>query len=115
MLSYPAACPLAVGDEMVILFAIKSMPSHSAMREVIRGTWLNQKFWNFGPKIRIHSIFLMGVEDGHDVQAERDTYRDILQYDFLESHYNLTVKDIKLLEYIASGWGISSHMFQPMK
>ena len=34
----------------------------------------------------------MGVEDGHSIQNETKQYNDILQYDFIESHYNLTIK-----------------------
>ena len=62
------------------------------MRKVIRQTWLNDKYWNFQDTLKIHFIFLMGVEHGQTVTSESNQYNDILQYNFIESHYNLTVK-----------------------
>ena len=102
-LSYPKPCPKVPDGQILILFAIKSMPSHYAMREVIRQTWLNSKYWRFQNKMIFHSIFLMGQQDNISISEEIETFGDVLQYDFIESHYNLTVKDVKLLQFIQKG------------
>ena len=76
------------------------MPSHTEHRDVIRSTWLNPENWNFDPNIEIHHIFLLGVEDGVTVPESEHQYQDILQTDFMESHYNLSIKDHNFFTFI---------------
>lgn len=103
-LLYPAPCPAKSEDEILILFGIKSMPKHVGMRNAIRDTWLNPLYWNAtrnnGSKIKIHPLFLLGTQNGHSLKEEAAKHRDVLQYDFIESHYNLTVKDHNFFDYI---------------
>jgi len=76
------------------------MPSHANQRNAIRSTWLNSTYWNFDPNIEIHHIFLLGVEDGVTVSESEHQYQDILQTDFMESHYNLSIKDYNFFKFI---------------
>jgi hypothetical protein len=72
------------------------MPHRVAMRAAIRKTWLNPEFWKLPGRNRnivIHPIFLLGTQNGFQLGAEAREYQDLLQYDFIESHYNLTVKE----------------------
>ena len=79
---------------MLILFGVKSMPKHAEIRSAIRETWLSEKYWQFNSarKIQTHHIFLLGTQDSVNLDEEENLFGDILQYDFVESHYNLTVK-----------------------
>lgn len=75
------------------------MPKHVAMRDAIRQTWLNPVYWDFsnrGANVLIHPLFLLGTQRGFDLTDEARENNDILQYDFIESHYNLTVKEMNL-------------------
>jgi len=76
------------------------MASHIEQRKAIRTTWLNPKYWNVNPNIEIHHIFLLGVEDGATVSDDELKFADILQMDFMESHYNLSIKDHNLFSFI---------------
>jgi len=98
-LLYPTQCPAKTSDsDILILFGIKSMPKRAAMRDAIRNTWLNANYWKFtgNSHVIIHPIFLLGTQNGYNLTKEADENNDILQYDFIESHYNLTVKEIEL-------------------
>ena len=76
------------------------MSSHIEQRKAIRSTWLNPTYWSFDPNVEIHHIFLLGVEDGATIHEDEHQYQDILQTDFMESHYNLSIKDHNLFTFI---------------
>ncbi|CAG5098242.1 Oidioi.mRNA.OKI2018_I69.XSR.g15494.t1.cds [Oikopleura dioica] len=103
ILQRPNDCPSIPVGELLILVGIKTMPSKVALRNALRNTWLNPADWAdaySSTKIHLYPIFLLG-DDSHatNVHEEADKYGDILQYQFSESHYNLTVKDNMFFEF----------------
>ena len=80
------------------------MPSNVDLRNALRSTWLNATYWSFA-NVTIHHVFLLGVESGQDLvstHAEAAKYSDLLQADFAENHYNLTVKEHLFFNFIES-------------
>jgi len=47
-------------------------------------------------------VFLLGVDalDRYNVSLEQEEYGDLLQGDFIEGHYNLSLKDNLFLDYV---------------
>ncbi len=91
--------------EVFLLLVIKSSPVNYDRREVLRKTWAKERKHN-GAWIR--RIFISGTTDtGFEKQRlnkllefEHREYNDILQWDFDESFYNLTLKQILFLEWM---------------
>jgi len=111
----PKPCPIKTNPEnMLILFGVKSMPKHADIRSAIRETWLSEKYWQFNSarKIQTHHIFLLGTQDSVNLDEEENLFGDILQYDFVESHYNLTVKDHKFFDYIVENCPQVDYVFK---
>uniref|UniRef100_F7BK30 Hexosyltransferase n=1 Tax=Monodelphis domestica TaxID=13616 RepID=F7BK30_MONDO len=89
-----------------LLLAIKSSPKNYERREILRQTW-GQEREVHGAAIR--RLFLVGTEsDVLEAQKvnrllamEAQTYGDILQWDFQDSFFNLTLKQVLFLEWQA--------------
>ncbi|XP_014895977.1 N-acetyllactosaminide beta-1,3-N-acetylglucosaminyltransferase 2-like [Poecilia latipinna] len=95
----------------LILFAIKSTALNFRNRRVIRQTW-GRVGWVEGQRINgsdgdvgggyIRRVFLLGketpedlgVDISHLLRAESKRHRDILQWDFKDTFFNLTLKDV---------------------
>ncbi|CAI5651452.1 unnamed protein product [Oreochromis niloticus] len=95
----------------LLLFAIKTTPDNFNNRQAIRQTW-GQAGWVAGQKINgsgrdnggayVRRVFLLGKqntkEPGVDVsellKLESNFYGDILQWDFEDTFFNLTLKDV---------------------
>ncbi|XP_075707045.1 N-acetyllactosaminide beta-1,3-N-acetylglucosaminyltransferase 3 [Rhinoderma darwinii] len=94
----------AVSRNVFLLLAIKSSPGNYERRAIIRQTWGEETSYQGA---HVKRIFLSGTsknerEDRHLRQLlkiESETYGDILQWDFHDTFYNLTLK--QLLFY---GW-----------
>lgn len=98
-------------EDPLILFAIKTTLDNFNNRQAIRQTW-GQVGWVAGQKINgsgrdnggayVRRVFLLGKqntkEPGVDVSAllklESTLYGDILQWDFEDTFFNLTLKDV---------------------
>ncbi|XP_077397585.1 N-acetyllactosaminide beta-1,3-N-acetylglucosaminyltransferase 2 isoform X2 [Festucalex cinctus] len=84
------------GNATFLLFAIKSMPAHFERRQAVRNTWGREHLHDGG--LRVRTAFLLGTAspDDPDVSAlvrfEAERYGDVLQADFHESLFNLTLK-----------------------
>ena len=66
---------------------------------------LDEQYWRnvaLPKNILIHHVFLLGVDlfDRYDVSLEQDEYGDLLRADFIEGHYNLSLKDTMFLDYV---------------
>jgi hypothetical protein len=88
--------------ELLVLMGIKTMPSKVSLRSALRETWLNPADWadKYSSKIHLYPIFLLGEETSStSLDEEAATHGDLLQYQFAESHYNLTVKDNMFFEF----------------
>ncbi|XP_032366802.1 N-acetyllactosaminide beta-1,3-N-acetylglucosaminyltransferase 2 [Etheostoma spectabile] len=91
----------------LLLLAIKSTEQNFLNRQAIRQTW-GQAGWVAGPKRKgnggegggyVRRVFLLGrgsTEElgGNALQMESEQYGDILQWDFKDTFFNLTLKDV---------------------
>lgn len=98
--NHPEAC----NGEINLLMVIKSVATQHDRREVIRKTWGKEQVIKGK---RIKTLFLLG-RPSHDVEKvnhqklvefENQIYGDILQWDFLDSFFNLTLKEIHFLKW----------------
>ncbi|XP_038571508.1 N-acetyllactosaminide beta-1,3-N-acetylglucosaminyltransferase 3-like [Micropterus salmoides] len=91
--------------EVFLLLVIKSSPVNYDRREVLRKTWAKERLHN---GVWIRRIFISGTsETGFDkerlnkqLELEKREYNDILQWDFSDTFYNLTLKQILFLEWM---------------
>ncbi|XP_037553647.1 N-acetyllactosaminide beta-1,3-N-acetylglucosaminyltransferase 3-like [Nematolebias whitei] len=106
ILDLPHKCGRAHDPEDIfLLLVIKSPPKNYEHREVLRKTWAKERTHN-GKWIR--TIFITGtVGSGFEkermnklLELEHQRYNDILQWDFNESFFNLTLKQILFLEWM---------------
>lgn len=106
ILDLPDKCGGADNPEDVfLLLVIKSPPTNYERREVLRKTWAKEKLHK---GMWIRRVFLSGtLSDGlHKkrtdklLKLEHQEHKDILQWDFHESFFNLTLKQILFLEWM---------------
>ncbi|KAM8745888.1 N-acetyllactosaminide beta-1,3-N-acetylglucosaminyltransferase 3-like [Acanthopagrus schlegelii] len=91
--------------EVFLLLVIKSSPVNYDHREVLRKTWAKERLHN---GVWIRRIFISGTMDsGFEkerlnklLELEQSEYNDILQWDFSDTFYNLTLKQILFLEWM---------------
>ncbi|XP_026201211.1 N-acetyllactosaminide beta-1,3-N-acetylglucosaminyltransferase 3-like isoform X1 [Anabas testudineus] len=91
--------------DVFLLLVIKSSPVNYDRREVLRKTWAKERLEN---GVWIRRLFISGTMDsGYDkerlnklLELEQREYNDILQWDFNDSFYNLTLKQILFLEWM---------------
>ncbi|XP_054831045.1 beta-1,3-galactosyltransferase 5-like [Eublepharis macularius] len=85
---------------LVILVTL-SPESQSNTRMAIRDTWGKEK--SIADK-RIVTLFLLGItldpSNQIVITAESQKYRDIIQKDFIDSYYNLTLKTMMGIEWV---------------
>lgn len=96
--------PDKCADPVFLLLVIKSSPSNYERRELVRRTWGRER-QILGVQLR--RLFLVGT-DSKPLEArkvnrllamEAQTHGDILQWDFYDTFFNLTLKQV------AWGWG----------
>ncbi|XP_070817269.1 N-acetyllactosaminide beta-1,3-N-acetylglucosaminyltransferase 3-like [Chaetodon trifascialis] len=91
--------------EVFLLLVIKSSPGNYDRREVLRRTWAKERRHN---GVWIRRIFISGTTaSGFEkkrlnklLELEQQEYGDILQWDFSDTFYNLTLKQIVFLEWM---------------
>ncbi|XP_032408851.1 N-acetyllactosaminide beta-1,3-N-acetylglucosaminyltransferase 3-like [Xiphophorus hellerii] len=92
-------------EDVFLLLVIKSSPKNYERREALRKTWAAERSHK-GKVIR--RIFIIGTDgSGFEeeklnklVRWEHQHYNDILQWDFKDSFFNLTLKQILFLEWM---------------
>ncbi|XP_042272391.1 UDP-GlcNAc:betaGal beta-1,3-N-acetylglucosaminyltransferase 7 [Thunnus thynnus] len=100
LLNHPDKC----SGEIYLLMVIKSVATQHDRREVIRKTWGKEQVVDGK---RIKTLFLLGKPSNEAeranhqklVEYEDYIYRDILQWDFLDSFFNLTLKETHFLKW----------------
>ncbi|XP_030288446.1 N-acetyllactosaminide beta-1,3-N-acetylglucosaminyltransferase 3-like [Sparus aurata] len=106
LLDVPDKCGGAEKSAAVfLLLVIKSSPVNYDRREVLRKTWAKERLHN---GVRIRRIFISGTMDsGFEkerlnklLELEQREYNDILQWDFSDTFYNLTLKQILFMEWM---------------
>lgn len=113
LMNHPEKC---AGD-VDLLMVIKSVITQYDRREVIRQTWGKEQVIN-GKQIK--TIFLLGassnVEERENHQKlleyEDYIYGDILQWDFMDSFFNLTLKEIHFLKWFSTYCGGTRYIFK---
>ncbi|XP_044227086.1 N-acetyllactosaminide beta-1,3-N-acetylglucosaminyltransferase 3-like [Thunnus albacares] len=106
LLDVPDKCGGADESAKVfLLLVIKSSPLNYDRREVLRKTWAEERLHN---GVWIRRIFISGTT-GTGFQKQRLSkllkiehrkYNDILQWDFSDTFFNLTLKQILFLEWM---------------
>ncbi|XP_044071326.1 N-acetyllactosaminide beta-1,3-N-acetylglucosaminyltransferase 3-like [Siniperca chuatsi] len=106
LLDIPDKCGRAdESADIFLLLVIKSSPVNYERREVLRKTWAKERLHN---GVWIRRIFISGtMAAGLEkerlnklLELEQREYNDILQWDFNESFFNLTLKQILFLEWL---------------
>ncbi|XP_028928576.1 UDP-GlcNAc:betaGal beta-1,3-N-acetylglucosaminyltransferase 7 isoform X2 [Ornithorhynchus anatinus] len=103
LLNHPEKC---VG-EVYLLVVVKSIITQHDRREAIRQTWGWEREAD-GGRGAVRTLFLLGTASKAE---ERDHYQkllayedrlygDILQWDFLDSFFNLTLKEVHFLRWL---------------
>lgn len=87
----------------MLLIVVCSAPANTNARQAVRETWGSQKTV-LGERIEL--VFLMGKALEPSVQgailAESQQFNDIIQEDFTDSYYNLTLKSTLMLKLASS-------------
>ena len=91
--------------EVFLLMVIKSSPVNYERREALRKTWAQERLQN---GVQIRRVFLSGVtgsgfereRQNRLLELEHDEYNDILQWDFRDTFFNLTLKQVLFLEWM---------------
>ncbi|XP_032870296.1 N-acetyllactosaminide beta-1,3-N-acetylglucosaminyltransferase 2-like [Amblyraja radiata] len=107
------------GHGVFLLLAIKSMAGNFERRQAIRETW-GMETAAAGSGSQIRTVFLLGSADdlgqGPDLQplvnVEDQMHGDILQWDFRDSLYNLTLKDHLFLGWASARCPLARYVFK---
>ncbi|KAF7235905.1 N-acetyllactosaminide beta-1,3-N-acetylglucosaminyltransferase 3 [Varanus komodoensis] len=100
LLDVPEKCGSPkISHEVFLLLAIKSSPGNYERREVIRKTWGQERMF---AGMRIRRVFLVGEAANAQeawklsrlLKLESEENRDILQWAFQDSFFNLTLKQV---------------------
>lgn len=100
LLNHPEKC----SGDVYLLMVIKSVATQHDRREVIRKTWGKEQVIDGK---RVKTLFLLGKPSNEAeranhqklVEYEDQIYGDILQWDFLDSFFNLTLKETHFLKW----------------
>ncbi|XP_074521774.1 N-acetyllactosaminide beta-1,3-N-acetylglucosaminyltransferase 3-like [Halichoeres trimaculatus] len=94
-----------LSSDVFLLLVIKSAPSNHVHRELLRKTWANERQQN---GVWIRRVFITGTR-GSDFEKERlnkvlelehSQYKDILQWHFIDTFQNLTLKQVLFFEWM---------------
>ncbi|XP_061083919.1 N-acetyllactosaminide beta-1,3-N-acetylglucosaminyltransferase 2 [Conger conger] len=105
--SYPLLVdqPHICQDPPFLLLAVKSLAPHFDRRQAIRESWGQA---GLVANRTVVTVFLLGNTTGVDhhpdlsemLRYETSLHRDILQWDYRDSFFNLTVKDVLFLDWM---------------
>ncbi|MEQ2259005.1 hypothetical protein XENORESO_005376 [Xenotaenia resolanae] len=101
LINHPEKC---ADGEVHLLMVVKSVIEQHDRREAVRKTW-GKELTVDGKKIK--TLFLLGTPTtGKDtknlqklIEYEDQIYKDILQWDFMDTFFNLTLKEVNFLKW----------------
>lgn len=113
IINHPEKC----SGDLHLLMVIKSIISQHDRREVIRQTWGKEQVID-GKKIKI--LFLLGTSSNEVEKANHQKlleyedyiYGDILQWDFMDTFFNLTLKETHFLKWFSTYCGNVRYIFK---
>uniref|UniRef100_A0A8D0HKG8 Hexosyltransferase n=1 Tax=Sphenodon punctatus TaxID=8508 RepID=A0A8D0HKG8_SPHPU len=116
LINQPKKCHRTPGGPF-LLIAIKSVVEDFDRREIVRKTWGREGLVNGA---HVQRVFLLGIPKNKTalalwetlVQQESQTYRDILFWDFLDTFFNLTLKEIHFLSWAAEFCSTTKFIFK---
>ncbi|CDW57568.1 Galactosyl T domain containing protein [Trichuris trichiura] len=87
--------------ETFVIAIVHSHPKNFKRRSLIRKMWANNEFYK---KFKLATVFAMGEDSQNPsvqvtLQRELETYEDIIQFSFLDTYKNLTLKAISWLNW----------------
>ncbi|EPY82340.1 F59G1.4-like protein [Camelus ferus] len=104
LLNHPEKC----NGDVYLLVVVKSIITQHDRREAIRQTWGREQESAGRGRGAVRTLFLLGTASKQEERAhyqqllayEDRIYGDILQWDFLDSFFNLTLKEIHFLKWL---------------
>lgn len=101
LINHPDTC---MDGEVDLLMVVKSVIEQHDRRDAVRKTWGKEQTINGK---RIKTLFLLGSPaNGKDIrnlqkliEFEDRIYGDILQWDFMDTFFNLTLKEVNFLKW----------------
>ncbi|KAK7082290.1 UDP-GlcNAc betaGal beta-1,3-N-acetylglucosaminyltransferase 7 [Halocaridina rubra] len=97
LINDPNACR---DDDIYLLNTVTSNPSQVYHREMIRNMWGRK---DIASQLKIKTVFIVGKVPSDITQQhlmeENDKYGDIIQFDFLETRKNLTIKSLAAIHW----------------
>ncbi|XP_068174299.1 N-acetyllactosaminide beta-1,3-N-acetylglucosaminyltransferase 2 [Antennarius striatus] len=118
LINQPKKCLAGEGNgnnQTFLLFAIKSTTANFERRQALRETWGREGLYENG--LRVQIVFLLGISTLDDpnlnavLSFEARQYQDILQWDFNESFFNLTLKMNSFLQWTLENCPRVSYVF----
>lgn len=105
LIDQPTKCSGPEGAPYMLI-AIKSVAADFDKRQVVRRTWGREGV--FQKDVNVRRVFLLGVPQNQTALPlwdkllgyESHTFRDILLWDFEDTFFNLTLKEIHFLQWI---------------
>nr|XP_054763750.1 N-acetyllactosaminide beta-1,3-N-acetylglucosaminyltransferase 4-like [Lytechinus pictus] len=104
----PNVCSKVDGRRVrvLLIFMVTTSPKNLERRMLIRDTYGNRRRWPALSSGVFRTVFLLGAVENKTIQnsihKESETYRDIIQEDFLDSYANLTLKTVMGLKWVAN-------------
>ncbi|CAL8393344.1 unnamed protein product [Boreogadus saida] len=113
LINHPEKC----GGRTHLLMVVKSVATQHDRREVIRRTWGKERAVRGK---RVKTLFLLGTPSNAEERANHQKllefedyiYGDILQWDFLDSFFNLTLKETHFLKWFDTYCGRVRYVFK---
>lgn len=88
-------------SDVYLLVVVYSSPANFVRRNVIRKTWNQRRLFNLA---KVSVLFFVGATDQPSTQAalnkEYFVYNDIVQQDYVDSYYNLSLKASSWLQWV---------------
>ncbi|XP_056459675.1 UDP-GlcNAc:betaGal beta-1,3-N-acetylglucosaminyltransferase 7 [Gadus chalcogrammus] len=113
LINHPEKC----SGRTHLLMVVKSVVTQHDRREVIRRTWGKERAVRGK---RVKTLFLLGKPSNEEERANHQKllefedyiYGDILQWDFLDSFFNLTLKETHFLKWFDTYCGQVRYIFK---